>query len=134
MHVLFRSAACCLFVCTVHAVLDRYCRGLAASTSHDIQMSLETPYPATRIAPVRALEALSSRVLHASLKACMGPYLERLVEDYEAWAEGRPRRQDTIEPLEASQLFLEAEASVVDAEASVAEGSAAAERRNFKEE
>ena len=77
-------------------------------------MSLDMPYRASRVAPVRALEALSSRVLHATLKATMGPYLDRLIEDYEDWAEGRARRQDRIDPEEASQLFLEAEASVVE--------------------
>ena len=30
-------------------------------------MSLDMPYRASRVAPVRALEALSSRVLHLSL-------------------------------------------------------------------
>lgn len=81
------------------------CRGM--------QMSLDTPYRASRMAPIRALEALSSRVLQATLKACMGPYLDRLIVDYEDWAEGRPRRQEQIQPQEAAQLFLEAEGSVV---------------------
>lgn len=79
-----------------------------------MQMSLDTPYQASRVAPVRALEALSSRVLQATLKACMGPYLDRLILDYEDWAEGRPRRQEQIQPQQTEQLFLEAQATVVE--------------------
>lgn len=85
----------------------------------DMQMSLDTPYHSSRMSPIRALEALSSRVLQATLKACMGPYLDRLIGDYEDWAEGRPRRQQQIQPHEASQLFLEAEASAVEGFAAV---------------
>jgi hypothetical protein len=79
-----------------------------------MQMSLDTPYRASRMAPIRALEALSSKVLQATLKACMGPYLERLVVDYEDWAECRPRRQAQIQPQPAAPLFLDAEASAVE--------------------
>lgn len=68
---------------------------------------------AARVAPVRALEALSSRVLHATLKACMAPYLRKLVEDYHNWAAGVPRLAGDITPQEASAMFLDTEATVI---------------------
>lgn len=78
-----------------------------------MQLVMSVGTRAARVAPVRALEALSSRVLQATLKACTTPYLKRLVEDYHQWAAGRPRLAGDITPQEASALFLDTEATVL---------------------
>jgi hypothetical protein len=104
--------------CSVHVNAQSRChctrKSVLAEGRSTMQMAVETPYRATRMAPIRALEALSSRILQATLKACMGPYLDRLIVDYSDWAEGRARRQERIEPTEAAKLFLEAEGAALD--------------------
>jgi hypothetical protein len=103
--------------CSVHVnrkVVHCTRKRVLAEGRRTMQMAVETPYRATRMAPIRALEALSSRILQATLKACMGPYLDRLILDYSDWAEGRARRQERIEPKETAKLFLEAEGAALD--------------------
>lgn len=82
-------------------------------SSTRVQLEMRVGTRAARVAPVRALEALSSRVLQATLKACTAPYLKRLVEDYHHWAAGLPRLEGDITPQEAAAMFLDTEATVL---------------------
>eukprot|EP00892_Ulva_mutabilis_P000068 jgi/Ulvmu1/10061/UM006_0008.1 len=82
-------------------------------SASQVSLAVSVGTRAARVAPVRALEALSSRVLQATLQACTKPYLRRLVEDYQHWAAGKPRLTGDITPQEASALFLDTEATVL---------------------
>jgi hypothetical protein len=75
-------------------------------------MSIDTGYRRSKVAAIRAFEVFGSRVLQASISACSGPYLDRLVQDYVNWATGKPRLQGSIRP-EAKGLLLDTEATAL---------------------